>query len=332
MDDCVDLFDPVLPDGRLDPMFLSLSRSAEHAATRRYISAAFARMGDPNGTFISNFQGPSFHARLFEIACFAYLEGAGLFVSRPFTAPDFMATIENVEIAIEVVTANPADGADRDIGAMNLENLPFERIVEKSAVEFPRRMNAALKKKARRAYHEEAHVAGRPIVIMAQPAFEPGANLYIDDALIPCLYGDAEERVGFFGREDARPISAVAYCNGFTVSKFWRLSSPDSFRTRVEAIREGVCLSGLSDEPCRPKHFRYEVGRPETPAEDWAEGLTLFLNPNATIPLPADVLPASCTIAMLRDGTLLKCIGEFHPQASTMLAWPRPPAKSRLER
>jgi hypothetical protein len=294
-----------------------------HDLARKDINAAFARMGDPNGQFAAYFQGPAFHARLFEIACFSYLEAAGFVAGRTYDAPDFMVAKSGLEIAVEVVTSNPPDSVSRNIGAMLIEDLPFERIVEKVAREFPRRMNAALKKKVRRGYHQEAHVAGKPIVLMTQPAFEAGANFYIDESLAPCLFGDGGESPGFFDRDDARPISAIAYCNGFTVSKFWRLSSPDLFRTTVRAVREGYCLVELSDDPCEPRHYRFEVGDPLVPHETWAEGVTLFLNPNADTPLPHDILPASCTMAMIRGGSLMKCVSGFHPLTSVMLASPR---------
>lgn len=155
---------------------------------------------------------------------------------------------------------------------------------------------------------------------MVQPAFEAGANFYIDESLVTCLFGE-DGTPGFFGRLDARPISAVVYCNGFTVSKFWRLSSPNLFRTRVRAIRDGVCLI-QGDRSGQPRPFRFEVGDPDGPDETWAEGVTVFLNPNADVPLELGVLPASSTIT-LREDTILRALKGFHPLTSTMIASPR---------
>jgi hypothetical protein len=319
----IDLFDPAAPEARLDPLYIALLRSPVHQSARDAINAAFARMGDPNGQFAAQFQGLGFHARLFEIACFAYLEAAGLMAGRGYAAPDFLVAKDGVEIAVEALTANVPEGADRNIGAMRIEDLPIERIMEKVATEFPRRMNTALKKKLRRAYHQDAHVAGKPIVLMVQPAFEAGANFYIDSSLEPCLFGDGDQTPGFFNREDARTISAIAYCNGFTVSKFWRLSSPQMFQTTVQALRQGFCLAGLSDDPLQPREYVFKVADPAAPQETWAEGVTLFLNPNAAVPLPSDMLPASCTMAKIAGGALIKCISDFHPITSTMIAGPR---------
>jgi hypothetical protein len=317
-----DLFDPIIADAKLDPLFRVLMGSEHHRRAREAINAAFARMGDPNGHFASQFQGSSFHARLFEIACFSYLEASGFAPDRGFSAPDFMVSKEGLKVAVEVTTANPPDGADRDIGATRIENLSFELILEKTAIEFPRRMNAALKKKAGRQYHAEGHVAGKPIVLMIQPAFEAGSNFYIDESLAPCLFGDGSEAPGFFGRDDARPISAVVYCNGFTVSKFWRLSSLDLFRTTLRAIREGACRIEGDATPNEPKFYRLDVGDPANPQETWSEGVTVFLNPNAITPLPVGVFPASCTVA-LRGRSISRQVKGFHPLTSVMVASPR---------
>jgi hypothetical protein len=319
-----DLFNPIIADAKLDPLFRVLMCSEHHGRAREAINAAFARMGDPNGHFASQFQGSSFHARLFEIACFSYLEASGFAPGRGFSAPDFMVSKGGMEIAVEVTTANPPDGADRDIGAKRIENLSFERILEKTAIEFPRRMNAALKKKAGRQYHAEGHVAGKPIVLMVQPAFEAGANFYVDESLAPCLFGDGQETSGFFSRDDARPISAVVYCNSFTVSKFWRLSSQQLFRTTLRAIREGVCLIQDGRTIHGPLSYRLEVGDTEGPEETWPEGVTLFLNPNAAIPLPAGMFPASSTM-VLRGRSVSRVVTGFHPLTSAMIAGPRKP-------
>ena len=41
------------------------------------MNALYQRMGDPNGNSLGDFQADGFHTRLFELACFAYLESAG---------------------------------------------------------------------------------------------------------------------------------------------------------------------------------------------------------------------------------------------------------------
>lgn len=283
------------------------------------INDAFTRMGDPNGHFVSQFQGYGFHARLFEIACFLYLETAGLAPSRPFDAPDFMALKAGQEIAVEAMTANPTDGNDADISILRMEDLSAADMHERSTVLFPRRMRAALIKKARRGYDALAYMTEKPLVLMTQPAFEAGSSFYVADELIPMLFGDSKGSRGFFSRPDAAAISAVAYCNGFAVSKFWRLSSGPLSGTSILAKRLGTCLLPEDGDYPEPREYEFDVGDPDAPEETWWQGVTLFLNPNATVPLPADFLPATCVIAR-QDGGLTMEIDGFHPMTSLMRA------------
>lgn len=316
----IDLFARCLPAHQHHPNFAALLGSDYHASARAMINEAFARMGDPNGHFVSQFQGYGFHARLFEIACFLYLETAGLAPGRPFDAPDFMVSKAGLDVAVEAMTANPTDGNEADISMLRMEDLSPAEVHERTTVGFPRKMRAALTKKARRGYHTLEYLAGKPLVLMTQPAFEAGSSLYVADALVPMLFGDGENGAGFFARPDAAAISAIAYCNGFAVSKFWRLSGASLFGKSVFAQRHGTCLLPEPGDYPQPREFAFDVGDPDAPEETWWQGVTLFLNPNATVPLPAEFLPATCVIASDSDGSLSMEIDGFHPLTSHMRA------------
>src|SRR5258708_37494178 len=87
-----DLFGAVVVDHRLHPQFRALRDSVFHADARVLMSTFYKRMGDPNGNFVDDFQADGFHSRLFELACFAYLEEAGLNPDRTHDSPDFLAS------------------------------------------------------------------------------------------------------------------------------------------------------------------------------------------------------------------------------------------------
>jgi hypothetical protein len=57
--------------------------------------------------------------------------------------------------------------------------------------------------------------------------------------------------------------------------------------------------------------FEYELG-PHIPAEEWSQGVTLFLNPDARFPLGSDALPASSTFAV-EGGNLSRHVEAFSP-------------------
>jgi len=55
-------------------------------------------------------------------------------------------------------------------------------------------------------------------------------------------------------------------------------------------IRAGACYN---HEPhaTEPLRFMYVVGDPSAPVETWAEGLSMFHNPRALVPLPRELFP-----------------------------------------
>jgi hypothetical protein len=63
-----------------------------------------------------------------------------------------------------------------------------------------------------------------------------------------------------------------------------------------------------------PLPFYFEV-LPGEVTETWAEGLSLFHNPNALIPISDDMFPGIAH-HRFRDGQFRSLIPEFHPYAS----------------
>lgn len=216
----MDIFSPTVSEGRFHPQFRDLLNSPYHVEARLLINALYQKMGKPSKSFIRKFQADGFHSHLFEIACFAYLESAGLCPERNHQSPDFMASHDEVQLAIEVTTANPPGEQAADISVRRMENLSAKEIEEKVTVEFPRRMMSILKKKLEFQYDKLPHCIGKPLVLMVAPFFEAGSVYYTDESLIDCLYG-IHQSPGFFDLPNAESVSAVLYCNAFTVPRFF---------------------------------------------------------------------------------------------------------------
>jgi hypothetical protein len=323
MTSLTDLFELVLEEHRLHPQYRDLCNVSYYSSARSLINELYGRMGDPNGNFVRDFQGHGFHARLFELACYAYLESAQFTIDRSFEWPDFLAR-GPCDIAVEAVTANPADDQPRDISLARMARLSQEQIMGKVITDFPKRMGSSLRRKLAKRYHEAAHVSGKPVVLMIAPCFEAGAGFYTDDAFLYGLYGPPNSepvwqgRPAFFWQDRARSISAVLYCNAFTVSRFFRLAASMSPRLDIVSIRTGVCREAHDDSQYAQRSFEFRVGDPGTPTESWSEGVTIFHNPFAAIPLPDNVLPASCVTAV-REGYVSREIHGFHPCVSFMV-------------
>jgi hypothetical protein len=316
------LFAPVADRARLHPQFAELLGSPLHQDARVFMQDLAVRMGDPNGNFVRDFQTDGFHSRLFELGCFAYLEEAGLVLDRTHEQPDFLVSRGGLHAALEAVTANPPTGQATDISLRNMVPLSDAEIFEKVSREFPRRMSKALVKKLKHAYHELPHCSGKPLVLVTGPFFEAGANFYTDDALFYPLYGTPDGRdefEPFFRREDAQHVSAVLFCNQFTVSKFLRLCTDFAAIDWMRAEWVGTCFCNRNENSYGISHFKFELGLRQGPKEMWAHGVTLFENPFARLPLPQGLLPASSRVFVDdADGMVTREVGAFHPVTSSM--------------
>lgn len=322
----VDLFKLRVPAKQRSPQFESLHGSEDHGRVREYLNQAYSDMGDPNGSFAMDFQGRGFHGRTFELACFCYLRSAGLKIARGFEKPDFMVAKEDLEVAIEVTTSNAPQDGSQDISMVRMENFNYWDDSDDFEFEIPDRfadrMLASLKNKLKRGYQDLPHVAGKPVVLMIAPFFEPGSVFAPDFPLLDILYPTEPDLTvpPFFWLPDATSISAVAYCNSFTIPKFFRLSDPEFLSNECIAIRTGLaCI----DDPSLSR-FRYKIGHEKTPVETWPEGVTLFFNPMATNPLPQDFLPASSRF-VCEDGMVTRHVRGFHPFFSRMRSSARKP-------
>jgi hypothetical protein len=319
MSPVVDLFSLSNSGARLHPQFLELARSPVHGEARALVNRLFGRMGDPNGHFVEQFQGDGFHSRLFEIACFAYLEEAGLSIDRSYERPDYLVSRGSCSAAVEAVTSNPSTGQGADISLRQMTWLSEAEILEKVGHEFPQRVMKSLRKKLGHSYHLLPHCSDKPLVFMIAPFFEAGAGFYTDDALLYAILGPPHgvewREAPFFDLENARNVSAVLYCNQFTVSRFFRLATDFGGPGVPETVRHGTCYSRRGEDMHALLHFTHHMGSPSVPKELWSEGVTLFENPNARVPLPRGFLPATCYMHV-HNGIVTRDVTDFHPVVS----------------
>jgi hypothetical protein len=206
----VDIFAATMPEAKTHPQFRALRDSQFHGEARSLMNELYTRMGDPNGNFIYDFQGDGFHSRVFELACFAYLESAGFSLDRSNEKPDFLAHRGEFTLAIEATTANPSTGRHTDISVLQMPELSEEQIADKVINDFPRRMSSILNRKLKHKYHQLPQCTGKPLVLMIAPFFEAGSVFYTDEGLVECLYGPANAACLGFSVQGPR-YSGVAH-------------------------------------------------------------------------------------------------------------------------
>jgi hypothetical protein len=320
------LFEQVAAEGKLHPNFKALRDVDSHGRARQLMDDLFVQMGSPR-PFVQNFQTGGFHGRVFELGCYAYLRSCGLSVDYRLTSPDFIVSRDGMSAAIEATIAGPSGDQLEDISIGKLVPLSEEEVSDKVMNDFPIRMARALDAKWRHRYWEQTECVGKPFVIAVAPFFEAGSVTYTDDALLGYLYGFANHHEfdgraapsGFFLRPDVRHISAVLFTNQFTVPRFYRLSVDLSTSQRFVAIREVRFYEKISGPQLGYGEYRYRLDDPSAPDEPWWQGVTLFLNPLAAIPLPEGLLRASSVVRVDYEGNVVRDVLGMHTLTSFMM-------------
>jgi hypothetical protein len=341
----IDLFVPIVSKENAHIAFERLRESSSHWGARLLMNELFGRMGDVDGNFVQDFQSHGFHSRLFELACYAYLEAQALEIKRAFRSPDFLVERQGFgSVGVEAVTTNPASGRNTDIALFKMEPPVWEEIVDKASNEIAIRIGSALLSKLKKRYWELPHCKNIPLVLLVGPFHEPGSVTYVDESLASYLYGtqrfpDWTEHNGlfvreapvrthefngksipsnFFAQKSAEYVSAVIYCNQFTVPRFYRMAA-QAGRIPDEDIAidiRGLCLIPGQDHNV-VHNYKYDLRDPDAPEETWWRGVTVFHNPDAKYPLPDDVF--ACTSSFrYHNGRLEREVYDLHTLTSFM--------------
>lgn len=116
-------------------------------------------------------------------------------------------------------------------------------------------------------------------------------------------WGQRTVTSGFFDLPGAEHVSAVIFNSSATLPKFNRIGYVAGFGSRrVHMIRHGTVWNPDPDA-AEPIAFAVSVDDPEY-AESWTEGLDVFHNPRAAIPLNPEHFPAAVHHYLQPDGNL----------------------------
>ena len=204
----------------------------------------------------------------------------------------------------------------------------------------PIRFGSPLFSKLKKEYWQLPQIEGCPLVFAIADFHDDYSMSWSSTALINYLYGvkhdhhhdengklvispiQIEKHVldgkevpsGFFFQPDADNVSAVMFSASGTISKFNRMGRQAGFKhPDVRMIRFGVCHNHDQDASL-PNAFMYDVD--ETCSETWAEGMSMFHNPNAKRPVPSELFPSVAHHRFV-DGNIVSLLPEFYPYSST---------------
>jgi hypothetical protein len=335
----LDLFTPVVPVDKQHVSFRDLAASEAFLPARSIIAELMPHFVDVDGTFVKEFQTKGFDARLWELYLHAYLMEEQLFIEREHPSPDFIVRKYGQTVAIEAVIVGRRTPYRTILLDEEPQPLPLEEIIKKNRDETPIQFGSALFTKLQKRYWELPHVSGFPLVFAIADFHDDRSMLWTSTGLMHYLYGvhhgfDYDEQgkliitpykigvhqagsktipSGYFFQPDAENVSAVLFSASGTISKFNRIGRQAGFRhPDVTMIRVGTCHNH-DPNACVPHMFHYEVN--EECDETWAEGLSMFHNPQARFPVPGELFPSIAHHRFV-NGQIISQIPEFHPYAS----------------
>lgn len=312
----LDFFSPQVPLERFHPHFKLIAEDRKYSCARGLLDAMMHYYEDPDGNFVKDFQTDNFDSRLWELYLFAAFAEQHFAFDREHAAPDFFCIGVYGSFFAEAVTVNPTI-----VDGRNMESGPPEDEVQRQEYlqnYIPIKYGSPLFSKLKKEYWNKAHVRGIPVVLAIQDFHHPGSMVYSEGQLAPYLYGIRQEAShdndgklvikatpitehrwkdktipsGFFNLPEAENISAVLTNSQATISKFNRIGLKAGFG---DQLLKGIRLiSCWNPDPNSSELIRFMLNIHDADYEEtWSEGMNVYHNPRAVMPLPDYYLPAA---------------------------------------
>lgn len=337
----VDFFAPVVPSEKLNRDFAIISSLEGYSPAVELMKPLMRWYEDADGNFVEQFQTTGFDSRLWELYLFAVLVEAGYVFDKAMAMPDFCARNALGELCVEATTVNPSRTPAGDLVPPPPQDT-HEQIEVFQRQYMPIRYAGPLTAKLDKKYWEKEHVKGRPFVLAVQDFHAPMSMLTSRTALPIYLYGQewnweklddgklvitpkkVEQHVwgtktvksGFFNFPGSENISAVVANASATISKFNRMGVLADFGSkRVRLVRRGTAANPDPNSEM-PAVFVHDVNSADY-RETWIEGMDVFHNPNAAIPLHPAALPGAAHHRLRGDGQLESQLPAWQPFGST---------------
>lgn len=342
-DKALDLFTITVSEEKLHPFFRRLCDEPSFSSAKGIIGEMMPHYIDIDGNFVEQFQAGGFDARIWELYLNAYLIEEGFEFNRSFYAPDFNVSKYGEPVCIEATIVGRDKPITEEEARIPAEEMTPEQIKEKSLDEMPIKFGSPLYTKLKKEYWKHEHVVGKPLVIAIADFHDKQSMQWSSTSLPNYLYGvrhdwhlDENGKLviepitierhkfgkkdipsGYFFQPDAEHISAVMFSSSGTISKFNRMGKQAGFGSNnVTMIRNGF-HHDHDENAFMPKVFSIQVTGESN--ETWAEGMSMFHNPNALHPVHPGLFP-SIAHHYFKDGQIVSHLPEFFPYSSqTML-------------
>lgn len=300
----LNLFNEILPESKQHPAYTLLSRQPKYEAARNLISEIANSFVDKDGHYEQEFQSINFQARLWELYLHIYFYTTGLLSVNSHVSPDFEVSFFGEKLFIEAVTVNPSNDPKRpDPSSSQTQGEVNEKLNGFMQIKF----GSALYSKLRKKYWELKHVQGHSLILAIHDYHDSDSMTWSRNALLEYLYGvrttrlkdsvkysriekffwnNKEISAGFFNLEGAENISAVLFSNQATIPKFNRMGKIAGLGSSEIKMKRTGCL--YNPDGLDPIHFTLDIDDPAY-EEGWSDGLVMFHNPRAKIPVNKDI-------------------------------------------
>ncbi|WP_276117959.1 hypothetical protein [Pararhizobium qamdonense] len=282
----MDLFTPLVTPNRQHPNFKRLMSESDWDV--REVLADWAKgFIDRDNKFVREFQ-TTFNSCWWELYLYAVFKSLDINVDFSFDAPDFVA--RDLPMVVEAVISSHAENATPE-WKKSISDLTGGRHIEQRYTETLARLYNSLDAKRRlydRRYSGLPHVQGKSFVIALHNFGTPDSFQLGDVAMQRLLY-DLEERkkfsknenislpLGIFNHPEFACVSAVIYSSVATYGKVRALGrSTEQFVFQATRIRNNSELISIA-------------ANKGDYIESLRDGLRVFHNPNAKIPLPFEL-------------------------------------------
>lgn len=336
----VDFFTHVHDEDRLHPSFVQLTRNEGFSPAREIIEPLMRWHEDADGNFVEQFQTTGFDQRIWELYLFAMLIEAGYVLNREQNIPDFCCSGLLGPLFIEAVTVGPTM-KDGKLVPPPPTDTPEE--MERNLKDYmPIKFGSPLYSKLKKKYWDQPNVKGAPLVFAVADFSSPMSMVHTQSAFERYLFGyeqiaktDANGKLtiqpeqieqhiwgekrgvpsGFFRLPNAQNVSAVVSSNAGTIAKFNRLGILGKFGSKRVLLTRSGTMVDHNPNARHPKLFKVVVNAAGY-EEDWIEGLNVYHNPNADIPLPMEMLPGAAHHFCDDLGQVTSYTPHFHPLGS----------------
>ena len=331
-----DFFSPIVKYEQQHPYFtMLLDKEGFFTAAKSVIEELSFHYEDRDGNFVDQFQSKNgFDARIWELYLWCYFREENFHFNYDYPAPDFLIEKMGHEIAIEAVHINRKQGLDEPA------NIPtFEEICKKMENEIPLIYGSSLYSKLNHTYKEQPywelpHVKGKPLLYAIADFHADMSMTWSFSGIVSILYGinqkvihnddgtislENESGITFQKKESSikplflddkfKYVSAILFSPCGTLSKFNRMGIQASYGDNKNKLYQIKMCYNSSPNAILPDVIGKVVN--EDCREAWADGIQIFHNPFAEIPLNPDFFP-NAGHHFYKDGLLRSIVPDGH--------------------